>query len=304
MSVGHYLGNLKALSKGWDLNKQPDEMKQRLYMKDIDCPPAWQEALKSCIPPGLFYLNDGIAIASADADEDLGHNATEESNRVSPSGDLMACLPESMRAENMMCYIGHEGTYTPAHMDMCASLGQNIMVEASGSQSSDETETLGSSIWFMTESNDRDVVAEYWSSVLGHDIEVESHFASLDAWRKAPFTTYVVEQKVGDLILVPPMAPHQLWNLGTRTMKVAWSRTTVETLELALHEALPRSRMVCRSEEYKCKAMIYFSLKKYVMLLLGIEDLNTYEIKRHRGFIQLKSDVVALYHLFTEIMLS
>jgi hypothetical protein len=36
--------------------------------------------------------------------------------------------PSDTRAENLMCYIDHEGTYTPAHKEMCASLGHNIMV--------------------------------------------------------------------------------------------------------------------------------------------------------------------------------
>ena len=143
----------------------------------------------------------------------------------------MSSLPPEMRAENLMCYIGHEGTYTPSHREMCASLGQNIMVNASGNISEDgKQERPGSSIWFMTESKDRHVVSEYWLSVLGHDIEVENHFAQLIAWKKAPFQTYVVEQRAGDFILIPPLAPHQVWNRGTRTMKIAWNRTTVETL--------------------------------------------------------------------------
>ena len=81
----------------------------------------------------------------------------------------MSSLPEEMRAQNLMCYIGHEGTYTPAHREMCASLGQNIMVEASRDENG---EKKGSSVWFMTESKDREVVREYFLSMLGHDIEM------------------------------------------------------------------------------------------------------------------------------------
>ena len=176
----------------------------------------------------------------------------------------MSSLPPDMRAENLMCYIGHEGTYTPAHREMCASLGQNVMVEASGTVSDDaQAEKPGSSIWFMTETKDRHIVSEYFLSVLGHDIEVEKHFAQVIAWKKAPFNVFVVEQKPGDFILIPPLAPHQVWNRGTRTMKIAWNRTTVETLEMALNEALPRSRIVCRDEQYKNKAIIYYTLQKY-----------------------------------------
>lgn len=212
----------------------------------------------------------------------------------------MSCLPSSMRAENLMCYIGHEGTYTPAHQEMCASLGQNIMVEASdGSIEYGKATKPGSSIWFMTESKDRHVVSEYWMSTLGHDIDIEDHFAQLNAWKVAPFKTYVVEQKPGDFILIPPLAAHQVWNRGTRTMKVAWNRTTPDTLKLALNEALPHARMVCRDEQYKNKAIVLYSLSHYSSLLA----------KRHattptRATQQLQEDFAKLFSLFTGILLS
>jgi hypothetical protein len=45
--------------------------------------------------------------------------------------------------------------------------------------------------------------------MLGHNLDLENHFVQLNAWKSAPFTTYVVEQKPGDLILVLPLAAHQ-----------------------------------------------------------------------------------------------
>ena len=204
-----------------------------------------------------------------------------------------------MRAMNMMCYIGHEGTYTPAHREMCASLGQNIMIEAS---ENGKGEKAGSSIWFMTETSERELVSEYFLSMLGHDIEVEKHFAQLNAWKKAPFNVWVVEQRVGDLILIPPLAPHQVWNRGTRTIKAAWNRTTVDTLELALHEALPRARMVCRDEQYKCKAIIYYTLANYYELL----QRDTIEPKmwKYGRIKQLLDDFKRLFDLYQEVLVS
>jgi hypothetical protein len=94
---------------------------------------------------------------------------------------------------------------------MCATMGHNIMVEASKDVGEDgKPERPGSSIWFMTESKDRNLVSEYWLDTLGHDIEVENHFAQVSAWKKAPFNVYVVEQRPGDFILIPPLAPHQV----------------------------------------------------------------------------------------------
>ena len=288
--------------------------RQRVYLKDIDCPPVWHEKLKQHVPSLLFYNNESTGdIGGPGAVEEQIPNSTGKrmGRGIARAGDLMSSLPLEMRAENMMCYIGHEGTYTPAHREMCASLGQNLMVAASDFVSEDgKPEVPGSSIWFMTESKDRHLVSEYWLSILGHDIEVENHFAQVVAWKKAPFKTYVVEQRVGDFILIPPLAPHQVWNRGTRTMKAAWNRTTVETLEMAHREALPNARMVCRDEQYKNKAIVYYSLQKYSRLLTAAKarirsaQNGSGHLKMPAKIRQLQKDFKRLLVLFKEILLS
>ncbi|KAI4123802.1 MAG: hypothetical protein LQ347_006011, partial [Umbilicaria vellea] len=316
LSISHYLNNMAMLTNQWNKFNYKEPNRQRIYVKDIDCPQVWQDKLKERIPPCLFYLNESTGDIGGPGAVDVPdpHGSGVKKGRgVAHAGDLMSCLPPAMRAENMMCYIGHEGTYTPAHREMCASLGQNIMVETSGTVDQDgKPAKPGSSIWFMTETKDRHLVSEYWLSTLGHDIEVEAHFAQINAWKAAPFTTYVVEQKVGDFILIPPLAPHQVWNRGTRTMKVAWNRTTVETLELALTEALPRARMVCRDEQYKNKAIVLFALQKYSGLLKQVDlqiqnapdQQAELELTHNSKIRQLQKDFKRLFALYTQILLS
>ncbi|MCJ1415835.1 hypothetical protein MMC32_002169 [Xylographa parallela] len=316
LSINHYLNNLPLLTDQWNPYNYKEPNRQRIYLKDIDCPSVWHDKLKEQIPPGVFYLNDstGEVGGPGSVDEPNPHGlGLRKSRGAARAGDLMSCLPPAMRAENMMCYIGHEGTYTPAHREMCASLGQNIMVETSGYVGDDGKPTKpGSSIWFMTETKDRHLVSEYWLSTLGHDIEVESHFAQINAWKAAPFTTYIVEQKVGDFLLIPPLAPHQVWNRGTRTMKAAWNRTTVETLEMALTEALPRARLVCRDEQYKNKAIVLFSLQRYSNILrhvelqkqTGSDEQQLLDLTYSPKIRQLKKDFKRLFNLYTQILLS
>ncbi|OJD27095.1 hypothetical protein ACJ73_01513 [Blastomyces percursus] len=282
LSINHYLKNMALLTDQWNATNYKDTNRQRIYLKDIDCPSVWYDKLKDLLPPFLYYLNEST------------------SERGSKAGDLMSSLPPEMRAENLMCYIGHEGTYTPAHREMCATLGHNIMVETStGSVEDGKPTKPGSSIWFMTETKDRHLVSEYWLSTLGHDIEIENHFAQINAWKAAPFKTYIVEQRVGDLILIPPLAPHQVWNRGTRTMKVAWNRTTVETLEMAINEALPKARMVCRDEQYKNKAIVYYTLNKYSVFLRDTHlGHYTHNIR------QLQKDFRRLFSLYAKILIS
>ncbi|KAF4342581.1 hypothetical protein FBEOM_3499 [Fusarium beomiforme] len=308
MTMGHYLRSMRQLANQWTPTNFRDERRQRLYLKDIDCPPEWHDALQKVIHPNLFYLNENANEAGGPHQKE---DAFRDEAAAAPAGDLMSSLPEEMRAQNLMCYIGHEGTYTPAHREMCASLGQNIMVEASEDE---KGEKPGSSIWFMTESKDREVVREYFLSMLGHDVEIERHFAQINAWKKAPFDVYVVEQRIGDFILIPPLAVHQVWNRGTRTMKVAWNRTTAETLELALHEALPKARLVCRDEQYKNKAIIFFTLQKYYRQLQKLEEnaemtsmsflgLGQDILRSSPRARQLAGDFKKLFGLFTEILI-
>ncbi|KAJ9497904.1 hypothetical protein H2202_006507 [Exophiala xenobiotica] len=314
LTIGHYLNNMALLTNQWTPRNYKDPERQRMYLKDIDCPPLWHDKLTDNIPPGLFYLNEStgdVGGFGALDENDPTRPGMRKGRGIAKAGDLMSSLPKEMRAENMMCYIGHEGTYTPAHREMCASLGQNIMVEASTGMVEDGKPTKpGTSIWFMTESKERAVVSEYWLSRLGHDIEIENHFAQINAWKNAPFKTHVVEQKPGDFILIPPLAPHQVWNRGTRTMKVAWNRTTVETLEMAMHEALPRARMVCRDEQYKNKAIVYYTMQKYSKLLKLAEKFKQKAVgSKHKSVNdtkvrQLEKDFRRLHHLYTEILVS
>ncbi|CAG8043297.1 unnamed protein product [Penicillium olsonii] len=301
-SMGHYLQSLPLLARRMTTNDYARKDRQRLYMKDIDCPQEWHDFLKNIIPPSLFYLNEAPKNFQGPASgmtTPSDFPRTADRTLIAPAGDLMSSLPANQRAENLMCYIGHEGTYTPAHQEMCASLGHNLMVEASheGQEHGQQTAS-GSSIWLMTDNKDRHVVAEYWMSVLGHDIDIEDFFAPLHAWQIAPFTTWVVEQKPGDLILVPPLAAHQVWNRGTRTMKVAWNRTTVDTLELALREALPHARMVCRDEQYKNKAIVYFTLERYSKLLQGVKKMD------HPVVEEMWKDFGRLFTMYKDILLS
>jgi hypothetical protein len=86
MSTAFYLSQVPELA-GQDFTGQRAEAKEkprrRQYGKDIDCPQAWRDALAQLLPKEISYLG---------------------------ANDLMTKLPPEARAENMMIYIGHEGT--------------------------------------------------------------------------------------------------------------------------------------------------------------------------------------------------
>ena len=129
-----------------------------------------------------------------------------------------------------MCYLGAADTFTPCHKDLCASSGHNVMCYA---------EDDGSSFWFMTASSDAPAVGAFFQTELDSEIDWESKFVTEAQFAKASFDVYVAQQKVGDLVLLPPRSCHQVVNCGGLTIKTSWSRMTTRGLTAALHHELP-----------------------------------------------------------------
>lgn len=65
------------------------------------------------------------------------------------------------------------------------------------------TEEGGCSFWFLTNPLECGDVASYFRG-LGHELDWEDHAATLEEFANAPFDVYILEQKLGDLVLVPP----------------------------------------------------------------------------------------------------
>ncbi|KAJ7063417.1 hypothetical protein C8F01DRAFT_985545 [Mycena amicta] len=195
-----------------------------LYGKDVSCPPEWRELL-----------------------HDVGIPRS-----MAPDGQtLLKNLPKSDQPETLMCCLGIADTVTPAHKDLCALQGHNLMTYA---------ENNGSSFWFMTASSSANAVVEYFHNHLNKDIDHGTHVVTINQLASAPFDVYITEQKLGDLVLVPPRSAYQVINSGGLTIKTSWSRMTLEGLSLALRYELPLYRRVCCPETYRVKLVVYYSL--------------------------------------------
>ncbi|KAF5358337.1 hypothetical protein D9756_001403 [Leucocoprinus leucothites] len=235
---------------------------ERWYGKDVDCPVEWEE----------WLIKEGV----------LPEKYLPEGN-----DDLFALRPKKNGrpdVETLMCYFGVADTYTPCHKDLCASSGQNLMCY---------TEKGGSSFWFMTRSEDCAKVARYFQS-LKHELDHETYVISVSDLAKAPFDVYITEQKLGDLVLVPPRSCHQVLNSGGMTMKMSWSRMTLAGLTAALHHELPLYRRVCRPEIYQIKSTIHFTLRHYTQKLIDLASQPFDTIQKSIVSRQLTS-VLRLY---------
>ncbi len=136
----------------------------------------------------------------------------------------MGTLPLYTQPESVMCYIGFHGTRTPAHkvswrilcvacgvwsltlapglQDIMGTLGHNVMLWA---------EPDAYAVWMVAATSDRQKVADFFASTR-QDLDADNGFVSPEDWAHAPFPTYVVKQRVGDLVLVPAEAPHMVIN--------------------------------------------------------------------------------------------
>ncbi|KAG9322939.1 hypothetical protein KVV02_004315 [Mortierella alpina] len=201
-----------------------------LYAKDVTCPERWRINLmeSGTLPQFLAYMREN---------------------------DLNTLNEHA--AENLMIYIGQAGTWTPAHIDQCGAIGHNIMVWA-GKDSS--------SIWFMVKAEDKFKAEALWRSI-GQPLEYESYFATVDEMAKADFPIYVVEQRIGDFVMVPSQSYHQVVNLGRATIKVSWNRLTANCLKAAITQVLPRYREIGRPEGYRIKMITQSALEAWTVLL-------------------------------------
>ena len=117
------------------------------------------------------------------------------------------------------------------------------------------TENDGSSYWFMTKHSDAPNAADFLKKHLHHEWDEESHVVQVEVFAKAPFTVYIAQQKLGDLMLVPKRSCHQVINSGGITSKISWSRMTLRGLETALCHELPVYR---RYEIYLISLLGFF----------------------------------------------
>ncbi|KAG7092583.1 hypothetical protein E1B28_008926 [Marasmius oreades] len=188
-----------------------------------------------------------------------------------------------------MCYLGVGDTFTPIHKDLCASSGQNLMCF---------TENGGSSFWFMTDSSSTRELTNHFlalNKVLDHETHIMSLEEVADAATHVPI--YVIEQRIGDLVLVPPRSYHQVVNAGGFTIKTSWSRVTLQGLQTALYHELPLYRRVCRLETYRIKSTIHHTVLRWTKNVLGQDcksDQNSVLMAKSLAIILSAFDSVLL----------
>lgn len=96
-----------------------------------------------------------------------------------------------------MIYVGHEGTHTSSHFDICGSVGHNLMLHA---------DKGCSALWFMVERAHADAARKHWYLNGGGNTSLDQDNFSMSAevMANAGFPVYMFEQRLGDFVLVCP----------------------------------------------------------------------------------------------------
>ncbi|KAJ3122328.1 hypothetical protein HK098_002951 [Nowakowskiella sp. JEL0407] len=194
---------------------------------------------------------------------------------------VMDNLPPEIHPQHWMLYVGAEGSYTPGHVDLCNSIGNNIIIHTE-----DDT---ASAMWFMFNSKDIEQVDTFWRKSFKdeHRGELMGSVGCLfeDSFWCDPerflelepsgVNVWITEQKLGDYIIVPPSCAHQVYNKGSVNVKVAWNNLNLNDLPVSYNKMLPAYRKSFKREIYKIKSVIYYSVKDLTKKLS--ESLSTNE---------------------------
>lgn len=69
-----------------------------------------------------------------------------------------------------------------------------------------------------------------------------------DDLTKADFPLYVYDQKVGDLVVLPPATAHQIWNPSTLSTKLVWNILHPLSLEVGIQHVQPPFNRLCHPD--------------------------------------------------------
>ena len=221
-------------------------------------------------------------------------------------------VPRAVATESVQIYIGYEKTLTPAHKDLCGSMGHNLMVY--GDQGTSRA------LWCIMKGDDADKVQAFWEQVgqkssghpqhLDHEnwfmpvrLLLEAEFEvplcprslawygsvkpSLAARRPPPLSqltpdmaqVHLVHQAPGDLVLLPFNAPHQVYNTVGRSVKFSWNIQTPASAEASIRTVLPvyQNLPIPRPEVYRLRLAAYCALQQRVMTLESLKEAATSE---------------------------
>ncbi|MDP2435784.1 MAG: hypothetical protein Q8P67_08590 [archaeon] len=164
--------------------------------------------------------------------------------------DCSELLPAQVRPETLMAFIGNHQSRTPMHVDKLGTIAYNLCVSGGGCKE-----------WWFIHHEDTPLlerIIKYRGGNLWHD----NFWVDPKDLESSGIRHYFVQQRIGDLVIVPPGVPHQVRNRGT---SLAVAANIVHTGTVAIsYDILKRYRREHVPSVYRLKAQIYCALRDVV----------------------------------------
>lgn len=134
----------------------------------------------------------------------------------------------------------------PATVPVCGSLRMNAMI----------ADSTGVCVWIVASSYDREKMDQLFASH-GKCCHNSTHFFPLSDLAKTAFPIYIIEQREGDIVVLPPESVYQCFSAHGALVQVDWVRHNPWSLEFALTKVLPAYRQKLASPEYAIKSLCF-----------------------------------------------
>ncbi|KXS08906.1 hypothetical protein M427DRAFT_76162 [Gonapodya prolifera JEL478] len=189
------------------------------YARDISCPDSLRDQLMSKIPSAIRY-----------------HGAN----------DIFSCIPQGLQVEKLMMYIGGHGSGTAGHVDACGTIAINMMTDGTHQSRA---------LWIVV--SDLEKAAEVWQRHGIYPVSCQQNLFTdsgvLPYAKAVENSAYIFLQRVGDMVILPGNAAHQVVNLGDTSLKVAWNVGTPATLDTFIRTIQPHYAAAGKTETYRSK---------------------------------------------------
>lgn len=192
------------------------------------------------------------------------------------SDDIIGSIPEAARPMVLMAYMGSTGTRTPIHIDKLNSIAFNLHSFGDGSKR-----------WWMVNHEDTPTLREFLSQN-GRALHSDDCWVNPHDLRSLPIRLWEFDQKQGDMVIVPPGVPHEVFNW--KGLSVALAANVINESSILLSwESEKANRDLRINSVYKFKAAVYSGI------LREIENAKMQEkVDRNRlvQFIPVLEDII------------
>ncbi|KAK5100684.1 hypothetical protein LTR70_001416 [Exophiala xenobiotica] len=200
---------------------------QNLYARDLHCPQEWLEQCRELLPTEVQW-----------------------GGRL----DLFQWLPPCARSEVMMAYVGSEGSCSGFHRCFSSTIALNFLID---------TEDDRPVVCIGTDFESQQKYDAFMSSK-GVSPHLDWHNLSTEEMLQADFPLYVYDQKVGDLVILPPATAHQIWNPSVLSTKLVWNILHPLSLEVGIHHVQPPFNRLCHPDVARTNLSLAYAMLSLV----------------------------------------